>query len=106
LCGNIVKARPTGAGLELGPRVEERLAAYDAAIRSLAVVIPVRAGERTLRLRLLGDRVLDRAEVRAAGFQIWRGHFRPMSMSLCTANVVAAIWNAAMAAGGAVRSLR
>src|SRR5437899_1537134 len=42
LLDDVVEARPAGPRLELGPGVEERLPAHDAAIRPLAVVIPVR----------------------------------------------------------------
>src|SRR5256886_10310468 len=65
LFDDVVEARPTRPRLELRPRVEERLAANDAAIRSLTVVIPVRPGKGRLGARFLGHGVLDRTELGA-----------------------------------------
>src|SRR5437660_11215893 len=61
LLDDVVEARPARPRLELRARIEKRLVADDAAIGPLAVVVPVRAGERRLRARLLGHRILDSA---------------------------------------------
>src|SRR5438093_212295 len=106
LLDDVVEARPAGPRLEFGPRIKKRIAAHDAAIRPLAVVIPVRAREWRLRSCLLGDRVLDRGQLRATGVLVCSAHFLPVSMSLRTANVVGAIWKAATAEDEAVRSRR
>src|SRR5438067_2992184 len=71
LLDDVVEARPTRPRFELRPRIEERFVAHDAAIRSLAMVVPVRAGKRRLGARLLGYRVLDRAELGATLVDFW-----------------------------------
>src|SRR5213594_568181 len=65
LLDDVVEARPSCAGFELGPGVEERFAAHDAAIRALAVMVPIGAAERWLRRGFLRHRVLDRVELGA-----------------------------------------
>jgi hypothetical protein len=59
----LVEARPTGAGIELGLRIEQLLPAADARVNALAVVVPVLAGKDRLgafaagNLELLGGQL-------------------------------------------------
>src|SRR5438105_13437792 len=68
---DVVEAGPASPRLELRARIEKRFVADDAAIGPLAVVVPVRPGERRLRTRLLGHRGLDRAELGATLVDFW-----------------------------------
>src|SRR5207249_462331 len=77
LLDDVVEARPARPRLELRARVEKRFVADDAAIGPLAVVVPVRPGERRLRTRLLGHRVLDRAELGATLVDFWTALLPP-----------------------------
>src|SRR5262249_2518067 len=56
--------RPAGAGIEFGARGEQRRAAADARVRALRVVVPILAGERTLRAFLARDLELLRRQLR------------------------------------------
>ena len=71
---HVEEARPARAGLELRARVEQRRPAHDAAVRAVVVVVPVHARERALGLALLGDRVLDGAELAQASLEIGGAH--------------------------------
>ena len=46
--GRSIEARPTGAGIVFGLRVEERSAAADAAIRPVTLLLRIRMTERPL----------------------------------------------------------
>src|SRR5438105_8411897 len=62
LAGRTREAGPAGPRVELGGGVEEGLAAADAAVDALLVVIPVHAGERPLGGPAAGDGVLLRGQ--------------------------------------------
>ena len=52
------KARPAGAGVELRGAVEQRLAAANAAVEAILMIVPVRASERALSTLFTGYVVL------------------------------------------------
>src|SRR3954447_10844944 len=58
LLGGLVEAGPAGAGVELRARVEQVLAAHNAAVHAVVVAVVVLAGEGALGPGLLGHVVL------------------------------------------------
>src|SRR5215472_15469050 len=54
----LIEARPSGARFELGVRAEQRVAAADAPVDSLLVILGVLVGERALGAGLARDLVL------------------------------------------------
>src|SRR5262245_7032592 len=61
----LVEAGPTGARVELGAGVEQRLAATDAFVHAIVVVVPVLAGEGAFGAVLAGHAVLLRRQLLA-----------------------------------------
>ena len=64
LASGLPKARPSGAGIELGSRVEQRRLAADAAVNAIFVAVVILPSEWTLRAFAPGDFELIRCELR------------------------------------------